>query len=106
MGRPYYVIKIDAGTNTVTLGTKEEKMHGSLTASGVNWLIDTPQSPFKAKVKIRYNDRGTGATVYPQAGRAKVEFDQPVSAITAGQLAVFYIQDQYGSRVAGGGWIE
>ena len=106
MGRPYYVVKIDAESNTVTLGTKEEVMHSKLSATGVNWLTDKPNSAFQAKVKIRYNDRGASATVWPQDNGVIVEFDEPVSAVTPGQLAAFYVQDALGSRVIGGGWID
>jgi tRNA-specific 2-thiouridylase len=106
MGRPYYVVELDAGSNTVTLGPKEEVMHGKLQASGANWLIDEPASPFKAKVKIRYNDGGASATVLPRGNTAVVEFDEPVSAITPGQLAAFCIQEGRNSRVVGGGWID
>ena len=106
MGMPYYVMKIDAADNTVTLGPKEEFMHSSLVTRGVNWLIDTPVSAFRAKVKIRYNDKGSSATVIPHADDVVVEFDGKVSAITPGQLAVFYVQEGERNRVAGGGWIE
>lgn len=106
MGKPYYVVKIDAESNTVVLGPKEEVMHSKLTATAANWLTEEPESSFRAKVKIRYNDEGAWATVRPRADGAVVEFDEPVSAITPGQLAVFYVQDQSGSRVAGGGWID
>jgi tRNA U34 2-thiouridine synthase MnmA/TrmU len=33
-------------------------------------------------------------------------FDEPNAAITPGQLAAFYVEDENGSRVIGGGWIE
>ena len=106
MGKPYYVTKIDAESNTVTLGPKEEVMQKKLRVAGTNWLIEEPSSPFQAKVKIRYNDRGAPATVIPQRNGALVEFDQPVSAITPGQLAAFYIRQAGQSRVVGGGWID
>ena len=106
MGKPYYVVKIDAESNTVTLGPKEEVMHRQLRATGVNWLTSEPVSAFLAKVKIRYNDRGASATVSPQDNGVFVEFDEPLAAITPGQLAVFYVQEENGSRVVGGGWIE
>ena len=106
MGKPYYVVKIDAETNTVTLGPKEEVMHRQLRATGVNWLIREPNSAFRAKVKIRYNDTGASATVSPEKDIVTVDFDEPISAVTPGQLAVFYIQEEKYSRVVGGGWIE
>jgi tRNA-specific 2-thiouridylase len=106
MGKPYYVTKIDAGTNTVILGPKEEVMHKQLRATGVNWLTGKPACPFRAKVKIRYNDIGVTSTVIPENDYVNVEFDKPNSAVTPGQLAVFYIQEENKSRVVGGGWID
>ena len=106
MGKPYYVVKIDAETNTVTLGPKEEVMHMQLRATGVNWLIREPDSAFRAKVKIRYNDTGASARVTPEKDCVTVEFDEPISAVTPGQLAVFYVQEGKYSRVVGGGWID
>jgi len=106
MGRPYYVSKIDAESNTVTLGPKEEVMHRKLFATGANWLTDEPVCSFRAKVKIRYNDGGASATVTPRENNVVVEFDEPVSAITPGQLAAFYVQEGNNSRLIGGGWID
>jgi len=106
MGKPYYVVKIDAESNTVTLGPKEEVMHSKLWATGVNWLTDEPMLPFRAKVKIRYNDRGAPAMVSPQENSVAIEFDEPNSAITPGQVAAFYVQEGNNSRLIGGGWID
>jgi len=106
MGKPYYVVKIDAESNTVTLGPKEEVMHRQLRVVGVNWLTHTPESAFRAKVKIRYNDKGAFGRAIPQGDGAVVEFDEPVSAITPGQLATLYTQEGAYSRVIGGGWID
>ncbi|MBN2593326.1 MAG: tRNA 2-thiouridine(34) synthase MnmA [Sedimentisphaerales bacterium] len=106
MGKPYYVTKIDAEGNTVTLGPKEEIMHNKLRATNTNWLIDEPTSPFRAKVKVRYNSKGTFASVIPQKNHVMVEFDEPVSAITPGQLAAFYIREEKNNRLIGGGWID
>jgi len=106
MGKPYYVTKIDAESNTVTLGPKEEVMQNKLRATGLNWLIDEPVLPFRATVKIRYNSTGASATVIPQDNQVMVEFDEPVSAITPGQLAAFYIQEEKNNRLIGGGWID
>ncbi len=106
MGVPYYVTNLNAVNNTVVLGPKEEVMHSGLQTGKVNWLIDTPTEPFKATVKIRYNDRGKPAIVFPEDNSARVQFDQPNSAITPGQLAVFYLDRPTARQVAGAGWIE
>ena len=106
MGRPYYVVKIDAENNTITLGPKEQVLHRKLWASGANWLTDEPASLFRAKVKIRYNDEGAFAGVTPQADSVMVEFDKPASAITPGQLAAFYVQEGNNCRLIGGAWID
>jgi tRNA-specific 2-thiouridylase len=106
MGKPYYVTKIDSESNTVTLGPKEEVMQNKLRAINTNWLIDEPVFPFRAKVKVRYNSKGAFATVIPRDNHVIVEFDEPVSAITPGQLAAFYIQEEKNNRLIGGGWID
>jgi len=106
MGRPYYVVRIDAESNKVTLGPKEELMHKKLFANPVNWLTDPPDSPFRAKVKIRYNDKGSPATVHIHSEQIEIEFDTQASAVTPGQLSAVYIEDNSDWRLAGGAWIE
>jgi tRNA-specific 2-thiouridylase len=81
-------------------------MHRQLWATDVNWLIPEPTSPFRAKVKIRYNDKGASATIAPNENGVLVDFDEPNRAITPGQVAVFYVQEGNNSRLVGGGWIE
>jgi tRNA-specific 2-thiouridylase len=105
-GEPHYVVKLDAATNTVTLGPKSEVMHTKLLAGDVNWLTKGPASAFRAMVKIRYNAKAVGATVLPEGRKVCVEFDEAVAAITPGQLAAFYIRQDVNMQVVGAGWIE
>lgn len=106
MGKPYYVIGLDAERNTVVLGPKDQVMHRGLRAASVNWLIDPPDAAFRAMVKIRYNGPGKPADVIPENGVVRVAFDEPVLAVTPGQLAVFYVEEGGLQRVVGAGWIE
>jgi len=106
MGQPYYVTRLDAATNTVVLGPKPEVMHRTLTTGNVNWLTDRPLSSFPATVKVRYNSPGKSAIITPDKDGARVEFADPIAAITAGQLAVFYVDENGKRRVAGAGWID
>src|ERR1019366_1497029 len=61
-GYPIYVTEIDAGTNRVTLGKKEELLHRRLVAREVNWLAGDaggPQEAIRCRAKIRYNSKPT-----------------------------------------------
>ncbi|HPY76697.1 MAG TPA: tRNA 2-thiouridine(34) synthase MnmA [Anaerohalosphaeraceae bacterium] len=106
-GSPLYVVRIDPQSNTVVLGGKEDLLGKKMRIHQINWLIDPPERPFSAKVKIRYNHAGVMAVVHPDClmHTAEVIFDQPVSAITPGQAAVLYLADGQDWQVAGGGWI-
>ncbi len=103
-GIPLYVVDIDSASSVVTVGPRESLERASLTASRVNWMSGrTPASPVRATVQIRYRHTEAAATVTPIDGdRARVDFDQPQTAITPGQAVVFYEVDV----VLGGGWID
>jgi len=103
-GLPLYVVGIDAGDASVTVGPREALERDTLTASRVNWMSgETPASPIRASARIRYRHTEAPATIAPLGGdRASVTFDTPQSAITPGQAVVFYD----GDVVLGGGWID
>jgi tRNA-specific 2-thiouridylase len=102
-GERRYVLKIVPGDNSVVVGDREELLASGLLASGVNWLAEMPAEPLSCAAKVRYRHSPARATVEALPdGRARVEFAEPVSAVTPGQAVVFYD----GSRVLGGGWIE
>ena len=101
---PLYVLDKDAGTNTVIVGTQDELGTRELIAKDVNWIRgEAPTEPFRAEVKIRYTARPAWAWVTPLDGdQARVQFDAPARDVTAGQAAVFYVEEE----VLGGGIIQ
>jgi tRNA-specific 2-thiouridylase len=103
-GQPMFVVRIDRKTNQVVLGTQDQLLRESLTASGANWLVDLPiGQPIQASAQIRYNSSAVSATVTLLSNeRFEVAFDQPTSSVAPGQLCVCY----QGDRVLGGGWID
>jgi tRNA-uridine 2-sulfurtransferase len=103
-GAPLYVLKIDADSGDVTVGSRAALERASLTASGVNWVsVDTPATWLPVSAQIRHRHRAAAGRVRAlENGRAEFEFDQPQAAVTPGQAVVFYDDEV----VVGGGWIE
>jgi tRNA-specific 2-thiouridylase len=104
MGVPYYVRRIDPGTGVIEICAKEGLLEGRAAVRGVNWLVDPPDGPMRASVKIRARSASAPAEIVPGVDPEVVEvrFESEVSAVTPGQAAVFYRED---GLVMGGGWI-
>ncbi|MDZ7315182.1 MAG: tRNA 2-thiouridine(34) synthase MnmA [candidate division KSB1 bacterium] len=104
VGRPQYVVEIDAARNRVRVGNKEDLLADGLSACDVNWVsIAPPTGALHVTAHIRYNDPGYPAVLYPLGeDRVKIRFDEPRTAVTPGQSAVFYA----GNLLLGGGIIE
>ena len=85
------------------MGSSEELLSREFKAAGVNWIAgDDPAEPVRAKVRVRYRHIEAPATITVLGNRrAQVVFDEPQRAITPGQAAVFYKDDE----ALGGGWI-
>ncbi len=100
---PYYVLKIDAETNRLIVGKKADLMSDFCIVRGINWLVSSEEAvSMPCEVRLRYRHKGVWARLESVAhDRIKVLFDEPVSAVTPGQFAVFY----RGEQVLGGGEI-
>jgi tRNA-specific 2-thiouridylase len=102
VGEKRFVTGIDPELNLITIGDERELMASSLVAERVNWVSGAPDAAIRADVKIRYRTPAASATVTPlDNGGVRVEFDAAQRAITPGQAAVFYDDDE----VLGGGAI-
>jgi tRNA-specific 2-thiouridylase len=97
---PMYVIKIDAKTSEVWVG-EEEHLYGSDVRVVQTHFIDKVEDGERLKVKIRFQHKGAYARVYKRENELEIKFEEPVRAITPGQAAVIYRDDQ----LVGGGWI-
>ncbi|PIQ26735.1 tRNA 2-thiouridine(34) synthase MnmA [bacterium (Candidatus Blackallbacteria) CG17_big_fil_post_rev_8_21_14_2_50_48_46] len=102
---PLYVLKINAGKNEVVVGPRDQTFSDGLEASGLNWsAIDPPTKPLKAHIRIRYRSELVPATIEVTApDTVRVRFDDPQSAISPGQITVFYDSND---MLLGGGVIE
>ena len=104
LGKPAYVVALDAKRNRVILGDNEHLMADTLTASDNNYFIDMPiDEPFAVEAKIRYRAQAAPATLLRHAdGTSTVTFAESQRAITPGQYVAYYIND----LLIGGGIIN
>jgi tRNA-specific 2-thiouridylase len=102
-GKPLYVLALEPNERTVVVGPRTALARTTLTASGVNWMLDEPAGAQRVSAQIRHRHVAAPASVRAlPGGRADVVFDEPQMAITPGQAVVFYDDDV----VVGGGWID
>jgi len=104
LGTPHYVAAIDSQTGDVTLVPRDGLQRKTMFVSGVHWLVDAPGDgeEVAGELKVRARHRPVPGRIVANGATARIEFEQPVDAITPGQAAVFY----RGTQVLGGGWID
>jgi tRNA-specific 2-thiouridylase len=100
---PLYVLEIDAESNKIIVGSREQALHNVLVARQLSWVSgESPQAPMEITAKIRYQAPEAAAELYPADDNAEVRFVEPQSAVAPGQSVVFY----QGDELLGGGIID
>ena len=100
---PYYVVDWDPDSNIVRVGRKIDLCRKQLVVKKVNWIATAPPSSnFEALVQVRSRHREAPARIETGEKESLVSFQEPQEAITPGQSAVFYRDEE----VLGGGVIE
>lgn len=97
-GEPWFVCGKDLGKNILYVAQGENHKSlftKSLIADEMFWTLDEPsQMPLKCTAKFRYRQADIPVTVYDMGNsRVKIIFDNPVKAVTPGQVAVLYEGD-------------
>lgn len=103
-GRPLYVLRLEPSTNRVVVGTDEGLLREHARLERVSWnpgFLD--RLPLRVTAKIRYNMAPQPARLFAgdDADSARLVFDEPVRAVTPGQIGVAYA----GQTVVAGGFI-
>ena len=95
MGRRVVVTEIRPETNEVVIGEQEDVWTDHLLADRLNWMsVPDLTEERSASAKIRYNHTGTPCTLQKTASdQVRVQFHEPVRAVTPGQAVVFYDGD-------------
>ncbi len=104
--RRLYVTKLDIKNNKVVLSDNEDLFEREVIVKDFHWITGKmPEGDIRCSAKIRYKHKEQPATVTlpdKEGGIARILFDEPQRAITAGQSAVLYD----GDVVLGGGIIQ
>jgi tRNA-uridine 2-sulfurtransferase len=102
-GAPVYVLELRPSDQQVIVGPKQALEKRALRASGVNWILERPETARRVTAQIRHRHGAAPAAVTALGPEgAEVVFDEPQIAVTPGQAVVFYD----GDVVVGGGWID
>ena len=98
-----YVLKLDALSNRLVVGTRDQLLHSMLVATKPSWVSgEAAKESITITAKVRYKAPEVTAELHPSDSVAEVRFITPQSAITPGQSVVFY----QGDVVLGGGIID
>jgi tRNA-specific 2-thiouridylase len=103
-GQPLYVAGLNANTNTITLGKREEVSHSIIQADQINVLIPEllrPGQSLSGKVRS-YGQVHPCEVIEFSEENLTVRFDQPVFAPCPGQKLVLYDRQE---NIAAGGTI-
>ncbi len=102
-GKPVYVMEIRPDSNEVVLGDESDLEQNEMLVSKINWMKYEGITPgMEAITKIRYRDKGSLSSLYPDEQGVRVRFYENAKSIAPGQSAVFY----EGDDVIGGGIIH
>ncbi len=101
-GRKLYISRIDPKNNVVELALWEELFKTRVAARDFNWLIDAPDRPIEASVRVRHTKwENPDCIACIDGSLVRIVCADPVRAPAAGQSAVLY----QGDRLLGGGFI-
>ena len=104
LGKPMYVVDIDAATNRIILGEEKDLASIKMQVGRLN-LIKYAEIPAEIEVqtKIRYRHKPKHSLFRMiENDKAEVVFNEEINSITIGQSAVFYQEND----VVGGGIIS
>lgn len=103
-GLPYYVVGKDMQKNAVYVTTDiddKRLWNNSLQLTDPNWINAKPKPGQKVQVRTRHRAELTSGTVQSLGNKTTISLDQPIRALTPGQSAVLYDNEQ----LLGGGII-
>ena len=103
---PLYVVNIDARNNTIIVGAKEFLEIKEIKLRDLNLLGNEKNFENLIDIKVRSTGRLLKAKIVISDNTAKVKILDSETGISPGQACVFYLKDEFGDKMLGGGWIH
>jgi tRNA-specific 2-thiouridylase len=101
-GRPRFVLSIEPGAGTVTVGPRERLAVDGLTASRPRWCGPVPVGTIEVSAQLRAHGHAWPAVARPDDQVLHVRFADPAEAVAPGQAVVLYD----GTRVVGSATVD
>ena len=102
---PLYVVSIDANKNQVIVGNREALTIKKIYLKNMNLLSDAKEHKDNLYIKVRSTGRLIKAKLTLSKIVAEVNLEEDETGISPGQACVFYLKNELGDKVLGGGWI-
>ena len=102
---PLYVVKIN-NNNTIVVGPKNSLKINKIILRELNILGNSKDFKNELLIKVRSTGKLLKANVKIDTSSAEVNIIDGESGISPGQACVFYLKDDTGDKVLGGGWID
>ena len=103
---PLYVVNINAGENTIIVGSKDCLEVKKIKLRELNILGSTREFLEDVNIKVRSTGKLLKAKINISETSADVEILDNETGISPGQACVFYSKNDLGDKVLGGGWIH
>ena len=103
---PLYVVNIDADNNTIIVGSKECLEVKEIKLRDLNLLGSKDEFKEVIKIKVRSTGKLLRAKINISENLADIKILDKETGVSPGQACVFYLENDIGDKVLGGGWIH
>jgi len=103
---PLYVVDILPKENRVVVGNREALFIKKIYLKDINLLSNSSDYKDSLFIKVRSTGRLIKAKIVIKGNKAEVDLLEDEAGISPGQACVFYLRNNSGDKVLGGGWID
>ena len=102
---PLYVVGINSKSNEVIVGNRNALVVKKIFLKNLNILDEEQLIKNNLLIKVRSTGRLIKSKIKLNKKGAEVNLEEIETGISPGQACVFYLKDNFGDKILGGGWI-